>query len=165
MRQATSLTRLRRLPSERRRALVRAFLALTAASAAVAVLPFRKAIGFGSIPLKRRVNVIPNDCVWAVEVAARWLPWRAMCIQRGLAVQRLLRSGGVEAVLHYGARRVADSGRLEAHVWVTVADRAVIGGEEAAGFAEIAMFPGPGSTTSPGNECRKAKGRGSDWSK
>lgn len=82
-----------------------------------------------------------EECVWAVEAIARRLPWRTVCIQKGLAVQRLLRSSGVDAILHYGARRAPDSGELEAHVWVTVAGEAVIGGEEAVGFAEIAAFP------------------------
>lgn len=144
MTQATPLTRLKALPRERRRVLLRALFALTAASTAVAFLPFRTAIKFGSIALKRSIDVRPKDCVWAVEVAARRVPWRAMCIQKGLAVQRLLRSSGVDAVLHYGARRTADSGELQAHVWVSVADEVIVGGEDAPDFAEIAIFPLPG---------------------
>jgi hypothetical protein len=135
------LTRFYRLPRERRRVLIRAFFALAAASAAVAILPFRKAIAFGSVPLKRRIEVTLDDCVWAVEAVGRRLPWRPMCIQKGLAVQRLLRLGGIDAVLHYGARRSADSGTLEAHVWVSVSAKTIIGGEEAPDFAEVAAFP------------------------
>lgn len=120
---------------------MKAFVALTAASVAVAILPFRKAIAFGSVPLHRRSDVTLDDCVWAIEAVGRRLPWRTMCIQKGLALQRLLRSGGVDAVLHYGARRSADSGALEAHVWVSVSAQTIIGGEEAPGFAEVAAFP------------------------
>lgn len=83
----------------------------------------------------------PEDCVWAVEAAGQRLPWRTMCIQKGLAVQRLLRSGGVDAVLHYGAARTKDTGKLEAHVWVSVEGVTVIGGEEAPLFTEVAAFP------------------------
>jgi len=64
-----------------------------------------------------------------------------MCIEKGLALQRLLRTSGTDARLHYGARHDPVSGRLEAHVWVTVDGRAVIGGEEAVGFAEVASYP------------------------
>ena len=81
-----------------------------------------------------------DDCVWAVEAASRRLPWRTMCIEKGLVVQRMLRSGGVNAVLHYGARHHPDTSRLEAHVWVTVEGIAVIGGAEAASFALVASY-------------------------
>ena len=82
-----------------------------------------------------------EDCLWAVDAAARRLPWRTMCIEKGLAVQRLLRRNGIDARLHYGARNNAYRDRLEAHVWVTVDGRAVIGGEEADDFAELASYP------------------------
>lgn len=129
-----------RLSRDRKAALVSAALALTAASAAVALLPFRMAIAFGSIPLGRRTALTAEECVSAVEAAARRLPWKTVCIQKGLAVQRLLRRAGIDAVLHYGARNPPESAKLEAHVWVSVDGVAIIGGEEAAGFAEIANF-------------------------
>jgi hypothetical protein len=129
------------LGRERRRLLLHASLVLTAASAAVALLPFRRAIRFGSVKLGKGSEVETDLCVWAVEAAARRLPWRTMCIEQGLAAQRILRAAGVDAVLHYGARHGAGEGRLEAHVWVTVDGRAVIGKAEAQAFALIASFP------------------------
>ena len=131
---------LHRLSAEQRRLLVHAIVVLTAASAAVALLPFRRAVSFGHPAPggKRRPNV--SDCVWAVKAAAKRLPWRTMCIEQGIALQRMLRRGGVDAVLHYGARHDL-SGGLQAHVWVSVAGRTIIGGEEAPGFAEIATYP------------------------
>jgi hypothetical protein len=53
----------------------------------------------------------------------------------------MLRSSGIDAVLHYGARHHPVTGKLEAHVWVTVDGRAVAGGEDAPQFAEIATYP------------------------
>jgi hypothetical protein len=64
-----------------------------------------------------------------------------MCIEKGLATQRMLREAGIDAVLHYGARHADDSGKLQAHVWVSVAGETIIGGEEAPDFAEIATYP------------------------
>jgi hypothetical protein len=134
------LVRLSRLSAERRWLLVRAVFVVTAAAAAVALLPFRRAIRFGAITRHGAAQLDVGDCVWAVEAAARSLPWRTMCIEKGLAVQRLLRSSGVDAVLHYGARHGRDAGTLEAHVWVSVGSKIVIGGEEAKDFREIATF-------------------------
>lgn len=138
---AGPLKRLRRLGSERRRLLVRAMLLLTGASAGVAVLPFRIAIRLGAVRLGRSSDPSEEDAVWAVEAAARLLPWRTMCIEKGLAVQRMLRSAGVCAVLHYGARQSRDTGKLEAHVWVTAGGEPIIGADEAPNFAEVASFP------------------------
>ena len=138
---ADPLVRLRRLGAERLRLLIRAGVLLTVVSVSVALLPFRRAIPFGSVPLGNRRRPDAKEIVWAVEAAARRLPWRTMCIEKGLVVQRMLRSGGVDAILHYGARHHDETRKLEAHVWVTVGDRVVIGGEETAGFAEVAAFP------------------------
>jgi SAM-dependent methyltransferase len=137
-----NLARLYRLNRGSRRLVVRATLALAGASAAIAFLPFRRSIAFGSVRLRRpRPAANVEQCVWAVEAAARRVPWRAKCIEQGLAVQRLLRQSGTDALLHYGARRESASGEVKAHVWVTVAGEAVIGGEEAVGYREIATFP------------------------
>ena len=137
---AGPVKRLRALNGERKRLLLRSTGLLACASAAVALLPFRVAIRFGCVPLGRD-PVSPADCLWAVEAAARRLPWRTMCIEKGIVVQRMLRAAGIDAVLHYGARHHPDSHKLEAHVWVMVADCAVIGGVEAKDFAEIASYP------------------------
>jgi hypothetical protein len=136
------LRRLRDIGQVRRRLLMHAAVTLTGASAAVALLPFPRAIAVGSVPLgssKREGSVA--DCVWAVEAAARRLPFRTMCIEKGLAVQRMLRRNGVDALLHYGARLDSGSQKLDAHVWVTVAGATVIGGEEAGRYRQVAVFP------------------------
>ena len=137
---APVLVRIYRMTSERRRSVLRAWVVLTIASAAVALLPFRTAIHFGTRAIGRRRRP-PKDWISAVESAARYMPWRTMCIEKGLAVQRLLRSSGIDARLHYGARHAKGTGELEAHVWVTVAGEAIFGGEEAAGYAEVARYP------------------------
>ncbi len=94
---------------------------------------------FGAVPLgKSRLDL--KDCIWAIEAAAPRLPWRTVCIEQGLAAQRLLRRGGIDAVLHYGIRNQPTAANLEAHVWVTVGGETVIGGEAVPGYAEVATF-------------------------
>lgn len=133
--------RWQRLGRDRRRLVVTAALTLAAASASVALLPFRHAIRFGSIrPHRTRDRLTADDCVWAVETAARYLPLRTMCIEKGLTAQRLLRRSGLSARLHYGARQNPQTSKLEAHVWVTLDGAILIGGDEAASFAEVAVY-------------------------
>lgn len=141
MMRAPALLRLYRMDPGRRRRLLRAWAVLTVASAAVAILPFRVAIKYGAIPLGRPRETSAANFVDVVESAARRMPWRTMCIEKGIAVQRLLRGAGLDARLHYGARHATDNRALEAHVWVSLAGTIVLGGEEAADFAEIATFP------------------------
>lgn len=136
-----TVRRLSRLTAAQWLLLARAVATLGAASAAVAIVPFRRAVAFGAVNLQSPGNRRSvRDCVWAVEAAARRVPWRAMCFEQGLAVQRLLRKSGVDAVLHYGARQ-SPASRLEAHVWVSVGGETVIGGEMASQFQLIASFP------------------------
>ncbi len=76
---------------------------------------------------------------WAVEAAARRLPWRPLCFERGLAAHMMLRRRGRPSILHYGARSDGSLGP-SAHVWVRLGARDVVGGEEAARFAILATF-------------------------
>jgi hypothetical protein len=139
----SALVRFRRLSRDQQMLVVEAAMTVAHASAAVRLMPFRRSIRFGSLALARRSQDALSiaDCVWAVEASTRRLPWRTVCIQKGIALQRMLRKRGVDARLHYGARTDLLSGELEAHVWVTVGSEAVIGGAEAANFAEVAVYP------------------------
>lgn len=133
------IVRALRLTSVRRRLLARALVTVALASAAVSMLSFKHSLSFGRVPLGDGPGPSIEDAVWAVEAAAARLPLRTMCIEKGLAVQRLLRRGGIAAQLHFGARLDPDDRALKAHVWVSVDGNVVIGGEVAAGFAEIPL--------------------------
>ena len=138
--QSSGFQRLRRLGPARWWLLARAVFALATARAAVALLPFRTAIRFGCVALKSQPWSAEN-CVWAIEAAARRLPWRTKCIEQGLAAQRLLRSAGFDAQLHYGARHTPDNKALQAHVWIAVDGQVMIGANEADRFGVLATYP------------------------
>lgn len=140
----TTAIRPRRRPlgPANRRLLAEALPALALASLAVRLAPFRRVAAWAS---GGRGGVELDDAMlrkarWAVEAWARRVPWRTVCFQKGLALHWMLRRRGVASVLHYGVAQEAATG-LRAHVWVCVAGRPVIGGEEAEGFACLATFP------------------------
>jgi len=138
---ANILSRYRRLNPRCKRLLREASFALGLASFAVAVLPFLRAIRLAAVPLSEpKHDSSIAELRWAIEAAASRLPFRTMCIEQGIAMQRLLRQRGIDARLHYGARSDGSVG-LAAHVWVTVADHIVIGAAEARNYAEVAVFP------------------------
>jgi hypothetical protein len=135
-------TRFLGLSKRERKLLIEAVFSLSFASAVVAVFPFARAIRFGCVPLRsRQQGRTIAECAWAVETGANVVPWRTVCIQKGLAAQWLLRRSNVDATLHYGARREPQTGKLEAHVWVTAAGEPVIGTELSAEFAELVAYP------------------------
>ena len=137
------MQRAARLEPGRRRMLLCAIAFVAAASAAVRFLPFRRAIRFGAVDANSRptrTDVLVSEAVWAVERAAGLLPVRAKCIEKGLALQRLLRGRGVPALLHYGVGKDGE-GALAAHVWVEADGAVVLGGGEMAAFRRVATYP------------------------
>lgn len=121
--------------------MIEAVILLAVMATGVRLLPFRRAIRLGSCgiagtPRPDRMRQTGR----AVEFAATVVPWRSVCLQQGLALQWMLRRRGLDARLRYGIASQRES-RLEAHVWVTVEDITVLGGDQAAPFATVATFP------------------------
>jgi hypothetical protein len=159
----TAATRSRRRPlgPVNRRLLAEALPALALASLAVKLAPFRRvaawARGRPGIGTAEIDDAMLRKARWAVEAWARRVPWRAVCFQQGLALHWMLGRRGIASVLHYGVAREAE-GVLKAHVWVSVAGRPVIGGEEAAGFACVATFPSQDRAHSSGEAAKTLNG-------
>lgn len=122
-----------------------AAVALTVAAAMVALLPFRvvvRAAAWGRAAKPRRdAASVADQAALAIDRASRRLPFRLVCIQRGLALQWMLRRRALPSRLHYGLR--SEEGDLSAHVWVTLGDRILVGEAEAGTFACVASFPAP----------------------
>lgn len=141
MKRTNLLKRWGRLSRSRKLLVTEAAVALAAASAAVRLMPFKRAVRLGSRRLsKPDTHNLADELSWAVESAGRNVPWRVVCIQKGIALQWMLRRRGIDALLHYGVAR-DDGGDLQAHVWVAADDRVLIGGEEAGRFQRVATFP------------------------
>ena len=132
--------RFRELGPARQRLLREALVNLLKASIALRALPFRRAIRWGSISLGPATGSA-EDCVWAVIAVSRRVPWRSVCIHNGLAVQRMLRARGLDARLHYGIGKDEAEGALQAHVWITLDDRTLIGEFEERRFSPVAVYP------------------------
>jgi len=137
------------LPQHDRWILLEATLWLAAASLAIALLPFRQVVRLAARPIAR-LEPPPQTRLREVErvrkaiiIAARRVPWRAVCFQQGLAAQFMLRRRGVPSVLYYGAA-LGNENDLLAHVWVRDGDVDVIGGKIASHYAQLASFPPEG---------------------
>ena len=115
---------------------------LAVASLLIAVQPFRRIAALasagrqGPAATPRQARRIEH----AIEICAQRVPWRAVCFQKGLAAQFMLRRRGLAAALHYGAA-CDDDGKLIAHVWVRSGETDVVGCVGAARYGVLAIFP------------------------
>jgi hypothetical protein len=141
-----------RLPRCDQLLLLEATLSLAIAGFAIAVLPFRHVGRLAAHPI-RRSQPSQQTCLtemrrirWAIIACAPRVPWHAMCFQRGLAAQFMLRRRGVPSVLYYGAAPDEQTG-LSAHVWVRASGVDVIGSEIASRFAVLMTFPPEGESS------------------
>ena len=140
----SSFNRLRRAGWRGVALISEAIVALAAAAATVQVLPFRRAIRFGSVGLRGMIEDPQIQMLLrverSVELASTWVPWRTVCLQKGLALQWMLRRRGVNARLHYGIGKDG-AGALCAHVWVSAGGAMLIGSEQAPQFQTVAIYP------------------------
>jgi hypothetical protein len=138
----------------RRRALV--------AEAVLGLLAARLALIFTSFPqLSRRFGILvppsdprvskvatdanPNEIwiaqevSWAVTRAARYMPFKALCLAQAMAAHRMLRRRHVASVMHIGAAK-GQTKPIDAHAWLDAAGVEVTGYPVEGRLAEIARF-------------------------
>lgn len=145
-RKSSAFARLGRRPARDWLLLIEAVLTLSCASLAIRVLPFRRITKLISSPPRHppeghlRLETTISSSIWAVEAAARRLPFKTVCFQKGLAIFWILNRRSIPARLHYGVAQNPDKG-LRAHVWVSCEGRNIMGGESAADFACLATYP------------------------
>ena len=80
-----------------------------------------------------------------VEVVARRMPFRALCLQQAIAVKRMLARRDLEATVLFGvSREAADRASQDAgpaaHAWVKVGATVVNGDANLAKFTVVARF-------------------------
>ena len=82
---------------------------------------------------------LAEDIGWAVTRAARYVPFKAVCLPQAMAARVMLKRRGVQSVMHFGAAKGTDK-PLDAHAWLDAAGVKVTGYPVAENFAEIACF-------------------------
>lgn len=76
---------------------------------------------------------------WAVEVAARRVPFAAVCLPQAIAAKLMLGWRGISTTLHLGVRR-SDGPGLAAHAWLRSGPILLTGRTELPQYVEIARF-------------------------
>ena len=133
------------LPGREQRLIIEAALSLLAVRLALAVLSFPRALQLLRIvrddPGRGRVAAAEAcEIGRAVARAARYVPFRAVCLQQAFAALLILRRHGLAATVHLGLAREPGAKDLKAHAWSRCGAVPVTGVEAAQGFGEIAVF-------------------------
>jgi len=82
---------------------------------------------------------LAEEVGWAVTRAARYVPFKAVCLPQAMAARIMLKRRGVASVLRFGAAR-GESKPFDAHAWLDAAGVEVTGYPVANTFSEIACF-------------------------
>ena len=75
---------------------------------------------------------------WAVTRAARYTPFRAVCLPQAIAAKAMLRRRGIASVMHFGVAKTPQE--LKAHAWLDAGRIEVTGYPVDADFVEVARF-------------------------
>lgn len=138
--------------------LIEAGLGLLAAVLSVKLIPFRRLAAWSSRPLPSGKAMPPVTAdpdtlradpdfrtAWQtgrlVAIAARKVPFKAVCLPQALVGQGMLRRRGVPTEIVYGVKRQAPGGGIEAHAWLEYRGQGFLGHEVAPAHTEIARFP------------------------
>ena len=129
------LRRFLQMPNRQRVLLLEAALFLGLARLALLALPFGRIAPW----LQRSPDSGAGDTATvlavgqAVAIAARNVPWNAVCLPQAMAAKAMLALRGQGSALHLGAARAGDG--LTAHAWLVAGGEVVVG---EAGIAEVA---------------------------
>lgn len=111
------------------------------------LLPFARALRFLHIEemhadFGRSAAAEAADIGRAISRAARYVPFRAVCLQQAFAASLMLRRRGFAATVYMGAKRGSECGDLAAHAWCCSGTVPVTGFPTANGFVAVATFSG-----------------------
>ena len=138
-----------RLPGHRKRDVMEAVACLALARLALIFVPFRVlAARFGSVAppnvnagfvLSEAQRATANEVGWAVTRAARYVPFRAVCLPQAIAAKVMLSRRGIASTMHFGVARPAGA-PLAAHAWLDAGPVEVTGFPVGEGYVEVARF-------------------------
>lgn len=84
-----------------------------------------------------------ETALWAIDTAARHVPWRADCMIRSLAAARWLARHGYAPRFHLGVLK-SDAEEIRAHAWLTLDGRVIVGGDIHPGDVFTPILPESG---------------------
>ena len=145
MRLFRKLDRFRRMDGKERALFVEAPLCLAFARLALLVVPFNRIVPWlqRAPDTQSRSAECNTEAIAAVRqavvMAARNVPWNAVCLPQAMAGKAMLARRGQGSALHIGAA-VPDRGTPMAHAWLVAGGEIVIGEADAGDVTPLVRF-------------------------
>jgi len=80
----------------------------------------------------------------SVSLVASHLPWDCVCLPQAMAVKWMLSRRDIASAVYFGAIRRdktdIEYGSVDAHAWVGIANRVIIGGAKSKDYKVLAVF-------------------------
>jgi len=86
-------------------------------------------VSVANVRLKRTDHSSAAKAIWAVKVAACYMPGAGTCLAQALTAQSLLARRGRPATVHIGVVK-GEKGELQAHAWLESQGDIVVGSSE-----------------------------------
>ena len=140
-----SLTRklatFRRLTWAERRLVLEATICLAAARIAVLTVPFRIIVRWVSRSPENSAcdDLLRRQVAWAIDVAAKNVPWNAVCLPQAMAAKAMLARRGCGSTFHLGAG-FDENGKFVAHAWLAANGEIIVGAAGIQGLSPLAKF-------------------------
>ena len=129
------------MTNHQRLLLVEAVLLLGVARLVLVTVPFARIAPWlqraPDSPEADTVTVL--DVRQAVTLAARNVPWNAVCLPQAMAAKAMLARRGQGSALHLGAGK-AEAGGFMAHAWLVAGGEIVVGEAEAKAVTPLMRF-------------------------
>ena len=141
MRLPRKLSRFLQMTKRQRLLLLEATLMLGLARLMLSTVPFGRIVPW----LERMPDASEPDTAavqevrQAVTIAARNVPWNAVCLPQAMAAKAMLARRGQGSALHLGAGP-ADADGFMAHAWLVAGGEIVVGEVGATAVAPLARF-------------------------
>src|SRR5262249_8056115 len=144
------LRRFGRLSNHKRLLLGEATFWLMTARLALAIVPFARLAAWSgkartpNDAIAQGAATLPDDACareigWAVTRAARYAPFRAVCLPQAIAAKAMLNRRRVANVMHFGVAKNAGE-PMQAHAWLDASGVEVTGFPLGPDMVEIARF-------------------------
>jgi len=150
----TKLAILIRMPIRQKLLMLEAMILLLAARLAVVLVPFKRlAGGFGKQQSNSEFKMqnsefenqklVDDEAVRRlgsmVQRVAKYVPWKAKCLEQAIAVKWMLAWRGLPATVFFGVKN-SQEGDLKAHAWVRSGRVIATGGRNHRQFKVINVF-------------------------
>lgn len=134
-------------PAHEKVLLFRVFVLLFAVRLLLFILPFRlfsKLLGKPGSESPQTDQHIKWDYVELVSRFirnfSRMVPWDSRCLAQAAAGKILMRRKNIPGTVYFGVKKGDDNQKIQAHAWLRVGSKIILGGKNASEFVVVSNF-------------------------